>query len=325
VLSGFLITYLLLVEKQFSGHVNLWHFYLRRLLRIWPLYYLVILFVLFVYPFLKVHFGQIEVSHLNNFFYLSFLSNFDIIRVSKLYKDQNIAMQGVTWSVSVEEQFYFIWPLIFIFFNARYYIYVFVAFILLSVIFRYLHRNDVLVLYYNTFSVIGDLTIGGLAGYLCFFNASFKKVFQTLTKRKILMVYIAGFLWLIFGPAVLGSNETKIFTRLINCAFFAFVILEQNFSTQSLYKFSKNKFFSFWGKYTYGLYLTHQIAITLVIIFLRKIFNLPESAHFGYTLLKVVMSFTFALGLSYISFEYYEKLFLKLKNKFAFNKLANHP
>src|SRR5450432_318525 len=53
VLSGFLITYLLLAESDRYGKIHPGYFYLRRTLRIWPLYYLVITFVFFGYPWLK--------------------------------------------------------------------------------------------------------------------------------------------------------------------------------------------------------------------------------------------------------------------------------
>ena len=52
VLSGFLITYLLLQEQQDLGTIKIKQFYIRRILRIWPLYYMVILLGLFVLPFL---------------------------------------------------------------------------------------------------------------------------------------------------------------------------------------------------------------------------------------------------------------------------------
>jgi len=56
VLSGFLITSLLLVEKERTNTINIKSFYMRRVLRIWPLYYLTVILGLFVLP---------EISYLN--------------------------------------------------------------------------------------------------------------------------------------------------------------------------------------------------------------------------------------------------------------------
>jgi peptidoglycan/LPS O-acetylase OafA/YrhL len=49
-LSGFLITYLLLVEQKELGKINIRAFYIRRILRIWPLYYLIIFLAFFIFP-----------------------------------------------------------------------------------------------------------------------------------------------------------------------------------------------------------------------------------------------------------------------------------
>ena len=50
VLSGFLITYLLLVEERTAGRISIRRFYTRRILRIWPLYYVVVSAGLFLLP-----------------------------------------------------------------------------------------------------------------------------------------------------------------------------------------------------------------------------------------------------------------------------------
>src|SRR5205085_6931243 len=54
VLSGFLITYLLLLEKETSKSINIKNFYARRILRIWPLYYLLVLTGLLVVPYVPL-------------------------------------------------------------------------------------------------------------------------------------------------------------------------------------------------------------------------------------------------------------------------------
>ncbi len=53
VLSGFLITYLIIEEHNFSGKINVKKFYIRRFLRIWPLYFSVVIFSFIIYPGLK--------------------------------------------------------------------------------------------------------------------------------------------------------------------------------------------------------------------------------------------------------------------------------
>ena len=52
VLSGFLITYLLIIEKDLTGKISSSQFYVRRILRIWPLYYTVVLACFFLFPYI---------------------------------------------------------------------------------------------------------------------------------------------------------------------------------------------------------------------------------------------------------------------------------
>ena len=117
VLSGFLITYFLIGEWSIEKKISLKYFYLKRVLRIWPLYYFVCAFGFVIYPVLKDVLFNIDTNISSNpWMFLFFLSNLDFIDiVGKGLVDNVPLMLGVTWSVSIEEQFYLFWPLIFVF------------------------------------------------------------------------------------------------------------------------------------------------------------------------------------------------------------------
>lgn len=101
VLSGFLITTLLLREARATGRFSLTGFYWRRALRILPVYYFVVTLVALYYIGVK---GLTDYLNILPYYYV-FLSNF---------LDDHIPLLSPTWSLAVEEQYYLIWPLVLI-------------------------------------------------------------------------------------------------------------------------------------------------------------------------------------------------------------------
>jgi peptidoglycan/LPS O-acetylase OafA/YrhL len=107
-LSGFLITSLLSVEQARTGRIDIRRFYLRRALRIWPLYFLTLAMGLVAAPALLPNLGFRDAGELLHTHYpwlLAFmLPNVAIVRYGSLLG------LSVLWSVGVEEQFYAVWP-----------------------------------------------------------------------------------------------------------------------------------------------------------------------------------------------------------------------
>jgi peptidoglycan/LPS O-acetylase OafA/YrhL len=99
VLSGFLITTLLLRETARKGRFSLRDFYRRRILRIVPVYFFVVTAVSAYFILIK---GQWDYAELVPYYYL-FLANF---------LTTDIPLLAPTWSLSVEEQYYLVWPLL---------------------------------------------------------------------------------------------------------------------------------------------------------------------------------------------------------------------
>lgn len=111
VLSGFLITFLLIHEQERNGTVNVKHFYIRRILRIWPLYFAVVAlgctFYWFIVPRLGMPFDIDYPKWLAVVLYAMFLPNI----MSMVYHVGGIL--NVAWSIGVEEQYYLMWPPLF--------------------------------------------------------------------------------------------------------------------------------------------------------------------------------------------------------------------
>lgn len=170
-------------------------------------------------------------------------------------------------------------------------------------------------LYFHSLSVISDMAVGGLMAYLALNSVRFKTFFRDLPRAAILALYLAGaamFLWRehIFVGALLQSLQ-----RLAISLFFAFVLLEQNYSRHSWWKMGHYKLVSKLGTYTYGLYLLHPIAITL-LQGVAQVLHWPENTAAQIAL--GVAGLLFSLVLSVFSYHGFEAKFLKLKRRFTY-------
>ena len=105
VLSGFLITYLMLLERERTGTLSLKDFYLRRCLRIFPAFY--------VYWLIAV--GDMAVKH-RVVWTQAFCSLFFVNNYYQGLHGYPYSLLSHTWSLAVEEQFYLLWPGFFLLF-----------------------------------------------------------------------------------------------------------------------------------------------------------------------------------------------------------------
>jgi peptidoglycan/LPS O-acetylase OafA/YrhL len=307
VLSGFLLTSILLRELNLKGKVDIKAFVLRRILRIWPLYFLVVIFGFFLFPHLP--YGQ-ETIH-EFWRYAIFLSNIDEIIHGM---DDTLNFLTATWSISVEEQFYLCGALILAIFPFRKKQHFFIFFLLTilgTLIFRSFNLGDDRTMYFHTFSVISDFAIGGLLA-LIYTNEKFKSKFQDLSKWKIVAIYILGFT-IFYLEYKLFQGFVFIFQRIVIASFFAFFIAEQLLSKNSFFKVDSIPVLSRLGDWTYGLYLFHCIWIYyLQSIFIANNWT-SEFYHFVVYLFLVIL---LSVGSSYLSYRYFESPFLKLKSRF---------
>lgn len=322
VLSGFLITYLLFTEKENSGKINIPNFYARRILRIWPLYYFVLILGLIVIPYL---FQFIEggfpiktaVDKLNQYLYMAFLGNFDFI-----YHGITNSTIGVLWSVSVEEQFYLVWPLIIALIPRKYLVSVFVSFILASICYRlFFTQGKGVLLKFHTLSSLSDLTTGALLAWLVT-KQWFIEKFQEIKKWKIILIYVVLITLLIQRFSINNIKGAELYVKsflpVLFSMLFAFVIFEQNFAKNSFYKIGKFKWISHLGKYTYGMYCYHIIVFFFVLFVKQQMgFAIVHINKYDY-ILTVAICFIATVSISYLSYHYFEAYFLKIKDKFSF-------
>ncbi len=312
VLSGFLITYLLINEKEKYQKINIRYFYIRRILRIWPLYYAALLIGLVGFPLLKSAMGAVSTETANPFLYAFFLGNF-----SDMWNGlPDATILGVLWSVSIEEQFYLFWPLLLSLLPQRHYLKAFTVLIAGSVIFRSFHYEDYWVMYYHTFSVISDMCVGGVIAYCSYYLPKFRAFFEGLSKEKIVAIYLIGFIFILFEKSIFTLPFLQIISRLLYSLFFAFILLEQNYSRHSFFKIKNWKRITSWGRMTYGLYCLHFLGILAALILSKKMGWNQSIA--GVLLIETTLAFGITWVIAWFSYRFFEMPFLKLKERFTF-------
>lgn len=311
VLSGFLITFLLVKEKELTGKIHVINFYIRRILRIWPLFYLCVLIGFVIFPMAAHLLRAQREENASLIYYLLFLNNFDIIEKGF----PNSLILGILWSIAIEEQFYLSWPLLLSFLPLRFFKYAAIVILAGSLAFRFFYQNDTNILYFHTLAVIGDMAIGGLFAYLSAHNNKFLHVITTLKKSQIAAIYLITIFLFIFRHKLFASSFALVFERVVISTFFGLIILEQNFSNNSFFKFSQFRTLTQLGVYTYGLYCVHFIGIYAAMA-LGNQFKWDEF-NVVINLLQAIVALIITILLSMLSYHFFEKKFLSLKDRFA--------
>jgi peptidoglycan/LPS O-acetylase OafA/YrhL len=299
-ISGFLITYILLVEKERTGSISFWRFFVRRSLRIWPLY------------FLLVALGPIisDWMHYGNPDYLSicfFYANFEVIQ-----SGQWQFPFAHYWSIALEEQYYLVWPPIMALLKKKHLPYIMVALIIVSIASRiyffYFSQNTYFNLYLNTLSRMDTLLIGGLIAFK--YHA---KPFQFSLPKGVnfllLLSLLGSFCFIDYNDW--SSIFLVVFKKYLYLLIFGLIIFDYLFNP----KYAKSNFIkrplTYLGKISYGIYMYHNI---LVIIVIKEIL-LNNKLFSGVTFTIVYLSSVIVISI--ISFELYEKWFLRLKERFS--------
>ena len=307
VLSSFLITWKALEEYKFSKAFDLKKYIIRRSLRIWPLYFLIVALG-FSVKIIAAKFGSEVVNLPSIWSFLLFVLNFEIIENGYEFLFFMVFM----WSISLEEQFYILWAVILKWLKKHLIIISFI-FILSSIIFRIIFIEDSLSLNFHTISSFGNFGFGALLAIFCFKQNKLLLNLKNLSKIKITMSYLLIFLVFLLCPILSNFNSFNVIKRLLFSVFYGFIILEQTYCVNSLIKFSKIKYFDFFGKLSYGLYCFHGIIIT-VFIYLTKGHT---TSLFKSVIVYPALILLFTLIISYMSYNYYEVRFLKLKRRFT--------
>lgn len=319
VLSGFLITYLLLFEQQETGRISIKNFYIRRILRIWPLYYLIVILGLFILPhidFFIVPGYTPEVKHHFLAKAIMFLSFFPDVAYS-VYKHVPYAEQS--WSVGVEEQFYVLWPLLMVLvvkkkktLSMLLKVIGFYTIVKIAAIIAHKHYPGSLAAhdifqFWNNFC-IDCMAIGGVAAYLLFYK-----------KVKILSIiynkYLQIFLYIAIGYITVRGIAIPYFNYEFYAVMFAVLILNLSSNKNTVLNF-EYKPISYLGKISYGLYMYHNIMLVVALKLVLMI-NPGILKGFAGNILFYMIAITLTIIVSALSYEYFEKRFIRAKVRYS--------
>ena len=310
VLSGFLITSILLHVKDANEHDSQFKgiktFFIRRILRIFPIYYLTIFFLLIInYSEVREH----------AWYYLTFTSNI------LLYQTNSWGFIPHTWSLAVEEQFYLLWPWLILYVNKKYLKYVFALAILTGIVSSYivsdvLHKGEFPILVFNCMGCFG---LGGLYAYSRYTGTPYRKFEQWLLPAFVISV-IMYFRWKFVHDAfwahttflfriVEGIISVQIITAVVN-----------NKSARIRKNILENRYLNFIGVISYGIYLYHNILQPIYDGYIER----ARLRHPGMPWIIYNYYFSYCAKLflifviSWLSYKLIEKPLLGLKKRFEY-------
>lgn len=310
-LSAFLFSRLLYAEYQATGTVLVKNFYIRRALRIWPLY---LLFFIIAVTLTVQKDGWSDSLTTRALGMLTFTDNFMAARWGY---NNAILYSNHLWTISYEEQVYLLIPWVLLFLYRRkpstaglllLGMGLFGTFIRAFMIYRGTNHPDIWVLPFSHFdSVLGGIVIG-----LGILDKPLKK--------------IPNLIWLTLGILALWQvtqlpNVTKIQWELmltypligIGTSLIIYSVTQGNL--WALSPLFRVKPLTYLGKISYGLYVYHKLGIFLAYQMIKQF--IEPSSNLAYRVSGLLLSFLVTVVISVISYEAFEKIFLRMKDRFA--------
>jgi peptidoglycan/LPS O-acetylase OafA/YrhL len=311
VLSGFLITLLLLREKEVRGQIDVRRFYMRRVLRIWPLYFVVVILGLYVLPYLGGAFYVASQSpnlstdwRILDLPYLLILPNLS----NGLMQGGFPPNIGHAWSIGVEEQFYLFWPWLFLLIKAK--PKWLVAFIAVVVAIKFISLQWEWPRWLQIFLVtmkFESMAIGGIGAFL--YHHGWLKGVGKNVWRFMALLSLAGVV--ISFALCPGSIQDALF--LVQSGFFLLIILA-GVMLPKTFPQRMSKPLIWLGQRSYGIYMWHMMFLTLSAYSLR---GHEVEQYIASIAWMVVMSSALTFLMSHLSYRWLEMPFLQLKGRFA--------
>lgn len=301
-ISGFLITTLILNEIKVTGSFNIKSFFIRRFLRLLPP---VIPFFIAIFFFMKL--GYIRETMVGLFFSIFYLFNF--VPKAKAFWSTELSH---TWSLAVEEQFYVIWAFIFSFLNSKKITFLILILLILCVFVSYFLPSISLTIQGNrylledvfftmrwTIPAIGPILIGALFAILNFLN--WKNITEKIKGNNALLLC----LFLFISPFYVPNFLLPILNLFHGLGVAAILLWIANNQSHSIINVLEWKPIKYIGTISYGIYIWQGFFVRTGSEMTPKIWvhDFPQNVMF-------------ALLISVVSYEFFEKKILRFKKRF---------
>lgn len=314
ILSGFLITGILINSKKSPNFFKT--FYLRRFIRIFPLYYFVLAISFLVLPHLvNIDAAGNDVIKQQAWLwtYTSNLSGF--FDQSSWDASLNFPSFGHFWSLCVEEHFYVFWPFLIYFSNEKWLpriMWFLVALSVFSVLFVFVYGEWIPILKWSTIRCSGVLSLGGLISYYRNNPIKYKQII--IISQKLILISGIFFVMANFIPRQYEIHDVlTFFTSLLFFVFLLVLSLEERKIMSNLFN---HRSLYFIGKISYGIYVYHGVLRPYFKTFLYD--NLDIDNGILRSLIYTILCTMVSIFIAWISWHTIEKPILNLKKYFTY-------
>jgi peptidoglycan/LPS O-acetylase OafA/YrhL len=300
VLSGFLITTLLLQEKEKTQKINLKNFYIRRILRVWPLYFIIlagsVIFVNYSPRIITWVLCLAVFPNIAEAFYVGWAGSLQI------------------WSIGVEEQFYLGWPILMKFCKKRLMLILIIFFfglaflpLLVNFIGEQMNTNSGTMDYIDRIFNLTKFNCMAMGGIFAVISLKYERLSNFLNRKifVFLSIILSFSLW--FGGFYFDPFNNEVYSII-----FGLLIFNLSYSKHvpATIDIAPMKFL---GKISYGLYMYHWIVISMILHYFGAYFQKNTNTS-------NIVLYIFVLGATIIvstaSYYLVELRLLKLKDKF---------
>ncbi|HEX6333631.1 MAG TPA: acyltransferase [Flavisolibacter sp.] len=316
VLSGFLITEILLHTREKPGYLR--NFYMRRVLRIAPLYYLALLLFLVILPRIPANTIDFSFYRQHQAWFWTYLQNW--LLISRESSANTTALHHF-WSLAVEEQYYLFWPLLVLLIRKPQVLITSIALLLITVIgiriFMWLNQvREFNYFGFYTFTRIDGLCIGSMLAVILYSYPKFLRSYSTL-----IILGLAAFNFLFFFINRANQFTFPYFAMVGYTTFaviFAMLVYEAtNEENRLLQRLLQSGILKFLGKYSYGIYIWHWPVYLLLHRPVRSWLAgvVTTSKQTGNVIAAIGVT-AVAVLISVASFHLFEKYFINLKKNY---------